>query len=128
MNSKHAPSDAPLRVFCLEDNPLLVFHLQQMIEDLGHRFAGSLESFSDLQKQALHFSMDCALIDIDLADGRSGPSAADWLSERGIPCVFVTGQEAIAAQYARSVVDVVAKPISERTLAAALVTLRKAIE
>jgi hypothetical protein len=51
MHSNAGASMAPLRIFCLEDNPLIVFHLEQLIEDLGHVFAGSLESFAALQKQ-----------------------------------------------------------------------------
>jgi hypothetical protein len=65
------------------------------------------------------------LVDIDLADGPSGPSAVAWLSARGIPAIFVTGQEAVAAQYADIVVGIVGKPISERALKAALQLLGK---
>lgn len=102
---------------------MIVLHLEQMIEDLGHVFAGSLESFVDLQNQVAHFSMDCALVDIDLADGPSGPLAVTWLSDRGIPSVFVTGQQAAAARYDELAVGVVDKPITELALAAALETV-----
>nr|WP_234835868.1 hypothetical protein [Sinorhizobium meliloti] len=34
-------SASPLRIFYLEDNPLIVFHIEAMIEDLGYVFAGS---------------------------------------------------------------------------------------
>lgn len=76
---------SPLRIFYLEDNPLIVFHVEHMIEDLGHIFAGSLGSFSELKAAADELEMDCALIDIDLSDGPTGPAAAWWLLERGIP-------------------------------------------
>jgi CheY-like chemotaxis protein len=117
---------ARLRVFCLEDNPLIAFHLEQMIEDLGHVFAGSLDSFVDLQSESPVDDMDCALVDIDLADGPSGPSAVEWLTAKGVPCAFVTGQEAMAARFADSAVAVVAKPITEAALAAALSLLAAA--
>ncbi len=109
---------ARLRVFCLEDNPLIAFHLEQMIEDLGHVFAGSLDSFVDLQTESP--------VDIDLADGPSGPSAVEWLTAKGVPCAFVTGQEAMAARFADTAVAVVAKPITEAALAAALSLLAAA--
>lgn len=117
---------ARLRVFCLEDNPLIAFHLEQMIEDLGHVFAGSLDSFVDLQSESPIEDMDCALVDIDLADGPSGPSAVEWLSARGVPCAFVTGQEAMAARCADTALAVVVKPITEASLAAALSLLATA--
>ena len=102
---------------------MIVFHLEQMIQDLGHVFAGSLESFVDLKEQVAHFSMDCALVDIDLADGPSGPLAVKWLSDRGIPSIFVTGQQPAAAQCDETAIGIVGKPITELALAAALGTV-----
>ncbi|WP_244495128.1 hypothetical protein [Bosea sp. Root483D1] len=64
---------APLRLFYLEDNPLIVFHVEAMIEDIGHVFAGSLSSFAELKASFSKIAMDGALIDIDLADGTTGP-------------------------------------------------------
>ncbi|MEG3126011.1 response regulator [Sphingomonas sp. GB1N7] len=127
MAQKKSSAVRPLRVFCLEDNPLIVFHLEQMIEDLGHIFAGSLDSFIELQRQASSYDMDCALVDIDLADGPTGPSAMAWLLDRAIPAVFVTGQAEIAADFADISVGTVGKPISRDTLAAALLKLREAL-
>jgi CheY-like chemotaxis protein len=117
----------PLRVFCLEDNPLIVFHLEQMIEDLGQVFAGALESFADLQDQAPIIGMDCALVDIDLADGMTGPAAVAWLSARGVPSVFVTGQEIAATQHPGASVGLVVKPVTNVALAEAFELLRNAM-
>lgn len=119
------PSDlptprAPLKILCLEDNPLIVMHLEQMIEDLGHVCICILESFADLKDRRDEATIDCALVDIDLADGRTGPDAAAWLFERGIPTLFVTGQEAIANDHRHVVVDVIAKPVSAEALREAL--------
>ncbi len=120
-------SATPLRVFCLEDNPLIVFHLEQMIEDLGHVFAGSLASFEDLQASGSELVMDCALVDIDLADGPTGPEAMSWLVGRGIPSAYVTGQEEIAAIHSKLATGVVVKPVSEESLAAVLHLFRNSI-
>lgn len=120
-------SDRRLRVFCLEDNPLIVFHLEQMIEDLGHVFAGSLASFEDLRASASNIEMDCALVDIDLADGPNGPDAVSWLAAKGIPSAFVTGQAEIAEEHSTFAISVVVKPISEAALASTLLLLERAI-
>lgn len=106
-----------MRIICLEDNPLIVFHIEQLIEDLGHEFAGALESFSDLKENFSGMQFDGALVDIDLADGRTGPSAAAWLSERGISTIFVTGQELIADQHRDISIAVIGKPISQADFA-----------
>lgn len=101
----------PLQILCLEDNPLIVFHIEQMIEDLGHVCCGAVESFAGLRKLPA-VEADVALVDIDLADGSTGPDAVRWLLERGIPAIFVTGQKDIAAQHADAVVTTLIKPIS----------------
>jgi CheY-like chemotaxis protein len=105
-------SQTALRILCIEDNPLIVLHLQQMIEDLGHVYVGALDSLMDLKDRFEALPSDCALVDIDLADGRTGPEAATWLLERGIPSLFVTGQESIAKDHKHVVVDVISKPVS----------------
>ncbi|MBP0583042.1 response regulator [Labrys sp. LIt4] len=114
-----------LRIFYLEDNPLIVFHVETMIEDLGFVFAGSVGSFADLVSSFDAFEMDAALVDIDLADGRTGPNAAAWLHERGIPSIFVTGQVGLAAEYPLPSLGVIAKPISVEDLADKLELIRR---
>jgi DNA-binding LytR/AlgR family response regulator len=114
----------PLRIFYLEDNPLIVFHIEAMIEDLGHVFAGSASSFTELRAEFDTLEIDGALVDIDLADGRTGPDAAAWLQERGIASIFVTGQIELAADHAGAALDTILKPVSVGALAEKLELLR----
>jgi len=116
---------APLRVFYLEDNPLIAFHVEAMIEDLGHVFAGSVGSFSELVQSIDMLEIDGALVDIDLADGRTGPAAAAWLRDRGIPTVYVTGQDLMAADYPAAALGLVKKPIAASDLAEKLELFRR---
>jgi DNA-binding response OmpR family regulator len=114
----------PLRLYCVEDNPLIVFHLEHLIEDAGHAFVGSAESFSELKSNLEVADIDGALVDIDLADGATGPQVAAWLKARGVPSLFVTGQEDIAARYSDVVRGVIAKPIDPAGFADRLRLLR----
>ncbi|MDF1601595.1 response regulator [Mesorhizobium sp. YIM 152430] len=107
----------PMRILYLEDNPLIAFHVEQMIEDLGHVFAGAMDSFAELKKQFASLEIDGALIDIDLADGATGPAAAAWLNERGIPSIFVTGQRQVAAEHGDVSLAIITKPVSQVELA-----------
>jgi DNA-binding response OmpR family regulator len=120
-NSSIAP---PLRLYCVEDNPLIVFHLEQLIEDAGHLFVGSAESFSQLKADVTITDIDGALVDIDLADGATGPDAAAWLKARGVPSLFVTGQEGIAAHYPDLTRGLIVKPISAAEFAEKVALLR----
>lgn len=105
-----------MRIFYLEDNPLIAFHVEHLIEDLGHTSAGTLASFAALKSAFDDLSMDVALIDIDLSDGRTGPEAARWLGERSVQCLFLTGQDQIAAEEGDVVLGVITKPLTVRDL------------
>jgi DNA-binding NarL/FixJ family response regulator len=114
----------PLRLYCIEDNALIVFHLEQLIEDTGHLFVGSADSFVQLKADLEVDDIDGALVDIDLADGATGPEIVAWLKERGVPSLFVTGQEAIAANYPELARGVIVKPISPADFADKIELLR----
>lgn len=116
----------PLHVFYLEDNPLIICHVEQLLEQFGCVFAGALASFEELRQTAGEMKIDAALVDIDLADGPTGPEAAAWLAERGIPSVFVTGQEHVAAKHKGVSVGLLSKPVTEEGMAEALQLLRQA--
>jgi len=113
-----------LRVFCIEDNPLIVLHLEMLIEELGHVTAGSSESFADLRSRIDDLDFDVALVDIDLADGRTGGDAAAWLKARGCPSILITGQEQLAERFSEISAGMIVKPVSPHLLACCL----KAIE
>lgn len=108
-----------LRVLCLEDNPLIAFHIEQMIEDLGHVPALTLPSFEALSALP-DLAFDVALVDIDLADGCTGPDAAKWLGKKGVPSFFVTGQKEIAEAHAHLVRGYLLKPVDHPHLEQAL--------
>ena len=111
MTSFTIDAQKPLRIYCVEDNPLIVFHLEHLIEKAGHIMIGFAESLSQMKADPAVGDIDGALIDIDLADGRTGPEAAAWLKERQILSIFVTGQQDVADLYIERVVGVIIKPI-----------------
>ena len=112
MTSDDFPARAPLRIYCVEDNPLIVFHIEHLVEQAGHVLVGFAESFSQLKADPVVKDIDGALVDIDLADGRTGPDAAAWLKRQGIRSIFVTGQQEIAKRYADQAIAVITKPIA----------------
>jgi DNA-binding LytR/AlgR family response regulator len=124
------PSPKPvrqsLRIFCVEDNPLIILHMEMLIQELGHLFVGSSDSFSDLRRRIDALDFDVALVDIDLADGRTGGEVASWLLARNCPSIFVTGQEQLAADYANVSAGLIIKPVTLSLLADKLNAIRLA--
>jgi len=110
----------PLSVICVEDNALLATHLQLLIEEAGHRFAGLATSFSEVRVLFEQRHFDLALVDIDLADGRTGGDIAEWLKVRGRATLFITGQDELARAFDHLSLGIIAKPVSERELVDAL--------
>lgn len=103
---------------------MIVFHLEHLIEVSGHIFVGSADGFSQLKAELETADIDGALVDIDLADGTTGPAVAAWLKARGVPSLFVTGQESIAACYPGLTRGIIAKPIAAADFADKLALLR----
>jgi CheY-like chemotaxis protein len=102
MSDHVLPAASPLRIFCIEDNPLIVFHLEGLIEDIGHIFAGFTDSFAGLQRHTAGLEADGALVDIDLADGCTGLHAAMWLHEHGILALATIIKPVTAPELARN--------------------------
>jgi len=113
----------PLRILYVEDNPLIVFHVQALVEDLGHVFVCSVNSLCEL-KGLDRIEVDGALVDINLADGCTGPEVVAWLRARGIPSIFVTGQERIASEYSQIALGTLLKPIDPLQLSGMLELFR----
>ncbi len=120
LQSPPDPSSRPLRILCIEDNALLVIYLQSVIEDAGHVFAGSAARFEDVKASFGDLDFDLALVDIDLADGRTGGVIAQWLRDLGKSSFFITGQDQLAAEYGDVSLGTIQKPVSEDRLVEAL--------
>ena len=99
---------------------MIVLHLEMLIGQLGHIFAGSSDSLADLQSRIDGLDFDVALVDIDLADGRTGGDVVRCLRTRSRPSIFVTGQDQLAGNYTDIPVPVIMKPITADALASKL--------
>ena len=79
----------PVRILILEDDPLIALELAAIVEAQGHEVLGSFASVA-AAAQHLDEPVDFALLDIDVADGKSFGLAAA-LRRRDIPFAFVSG-------------------------------------
>lgn len=81
---------AGTRVFLVEDEALILFTLQDMIEDLGCVVADVALRIEDALAKGAAVSCDVAILDVNVA-GERIDAVADLMAARGLPLVFATG-------------------------------------
>ncbi len=77
-------------VLILEDEPVIGFALEDMVETIGGRVCGTAFRVAEALQLLEHQSCDAAILDVNIAGERSYP-VADALAARGIPFIFATG-------------------------------------
>lgn len=77
-------------VFLVEDEPGLMYVLEESIKTLGYAVVEKAEYMPDALERAKSVAFDVAMLDVNLHGQESFP-VADVLMERGIPFVFTTG-------------------------------------
>lgn len=99
----------------VEDDLIIALDLEDMVSGYGFEVAGlasSLEHALSLAPVA-----DIAFVDVNLADGSSGPAIGRILAEDfGIAVVFMTGNAEVVADGVQGTLGVVSKPVSPRTV------------
>lgn len=114
--SPREPSLPPQRILVVEDEALIALEMEMVIEDLGHRCVGTA---ADL-KNALALAspdVDLALVDVNLADGSTGPQVGAALAaDHGIAVIFVTANPAMLGDGVDGTLGAVEKPIDVATL------------
>ncbi|TBE41639.1 response regulator [Rhizobium leguminosarum] len=98
------------RVLIVEDEFLIALDLEATVEAMGMQVAGLANDC----EQALRLAplADIAFVDINLADGPTGPEIGRRLAqEHGIAVVFMTGNPEVVADGVKGAVGVVQKPV-----------------
>lgn len=84
-------TQSSLRIAIIEDEAIVAFEMEAHLTDGGHEVVGVVDTLEDAIRLVDDTRPDLALIDIQLANGLSGLTVAHALHERGIPCLFSTG-------------------------------------
>jgi len=77
-------------VLIVEDEPLIAMMLEDFLDSLGHRIAGTAETVGDALGKVEEGGFDVAVLDVHLKGEHVWP-VADRLTEKGIPFVLATG-------------------------------------
>lgn len=99
-----------LRIFVLEDEPLIAVMIAEWLEEMGHEVVGPCDAASSaLETLASAGRVDGALLDVHLSAGDSYP-VAERLLEARVPFAFLTGQQAGSVDARFAAAAVVGKP------------------
>jgi two-component SAPR family response regulator len=106
-----------LRILILEDEPLIALDLQSIVEESGHEVVGIVASLSAARAHlaAEPNSLDFALLDVDVQDGKSFDFAS-LLDDLAIPFAFVSGSRPRDLPQALGKAPFVLKPFQEATI------------
>jgi len=79
-----------VRIAVAEDEPAVRKTFVQLLELMGHKVVCSVSNGEELIEQCSHLEVDIAFVDLDMPIV-DGLAAAEAVSERGIPCILVSG-------------------------------------
>jgi len=109
------------RILIVEDEPLVAFDNENMLQDAGYEVVATVDSFADALAVIEAEALDLVLTDLSLAGDGDGTDVARAAAAKGVPVLFVTGN---CDEEARSLaLGCLAKPYSERVLLGALAAI-----
>lgn len=81
----------PNRILIVEDEPLIAMMLEDFLEVLDRRVAGSVDTVAAAISAIEGGEVDGAILDVNLRGGEKSTPVAQALAERDLPFVFATG-------------------------------------
>lgn len=79
-----------MNILIAEDDTLVALDMEMHLVEHGHRVVGTARTLEEALELLDRHAPDLVLIDINLADGTTGPELAERASRRGARCVFAT--------------------------------------
>ena len=108
-----------MNILICEDNPIIALDLGGMLEEMGHHVCGTADTSTKGLQQCAKAKPDLVMVDLNLADGRTGLGLVHSLADLCIPSVIVSGETHTLPEttWAKAVVS---KPFNEHLIAQAL--------
>jgi len=108
-----------LRVLIVEDSWHVSTGLRRLLESWGATVDGPVATTADAMRLVSESAPDAAIVDINLRDGELSYELIDWLQDRGIRIVVLTGYSDISLQ-GDKVTVILQKPARDEVLIASL--------
>lgn len=113
----------PRKVLVCEDDPIIALDLVSQLEALGHLPRGPVADAVSALEIVNADCIDAAIVDLNLADGRSGLAIAREMHDRGIPVILCSG-DVLGPMELRDIKHIfVTKPVVEGLLSSCLAGL-----
>ncbi|MDB5431652.1 MAG: response regulator receiver protein [Caulobacter sp.] len=110
------------RVMIVEDEMIVAWLLEDLLDELGYTVAGPAKSVRQAQALIAAGGIDAAVLDINL-DGEMSYPVADTLAAQGVPFIFSSGYSRDSLPEAYRSCPLIQKPFDPRKVAAALVAM-----
>ncbi|KKW92568.1 MULTISPECIES: response regulator [Sphingobium] len=105
-------------VLVVEDEPLVAFDNEHVLEMAGYRVAATVDEYTHAVSVIEDENVDLVIADVTLHGERTGIDLARFASGRGVSVLFVTGACPVDAQ--EVALGCLAKPYAPRDLLAAV--------
>lgn len=106
----------PARILIVEDEIIIGMETEAAIEDLGHTSVGIAATASEALQIADDELPDIAFVDVNLADGPTGPQVGAELAKRGVAVVFITANPRTIQNKIANAVGMLDKPVGDAEL------------
>ena len=104
----------------VEDEALVALELEELLLDEGFEVVGSAANAAQAIDLGRRHRPDLALLDLNLADGLTGPRIAKTLVHERLAIVFVTGQANLLPSDLHGAFGVIEKPCVGQAMVEAL--------
>lgn len=84
-------AETGLRVLIVEDEPLIAMMVEDFLDLLGHRAAGTADRVEAALELVRGGAFDLAIVDVNLSRGEQAWPVADALAAAGKPFILATG-------------------------------------
>jgi DNA-binding response OmpR family regulator len=109
------------RILIVEDEPLVAFDNEYMLQDAGYEVVATVDSFAGAAEAIAAEQLDLVLTDITLTGDGDGLDVARAAAAKGVPVLIVTGD--CSAEANDLALGCLAKPYSEKTLLGTLAAI-----
>lgn len=117
---KESAGPMSARIMIVEDEALVAFELEAILEDLGYEPVGIAADATSAMR-LISNQPDLALVDLNLRDGPTGPQIGEVLARNhGVKVLFMTANPRVLGDGIAGTVGVLTKPCDAPTVEAAV--------